>query len=75
MSQESNYSELLQLLEAAIQREIMAAKLYEEGATKANNEKAKSLLKQLAQEERRHRELLRGQYEELAGHALYEAGE
>jgi len=72
MSQEGSYSELLQILEAAIQREIMAARFYEEGAAKANHAKAKALLEQLAKEEHRHRELLRAQYEELAGQALYE---
>jgi len=75
MTQEGRYSELLQILEGAIQREITAARLYEEGAAKANNDKAKALLERLAQEERRHRDLLRAQYEELSGHALYEEGE
>ena len=71
MSQEGIYDELLRIIQEAIQREIMAAKLYEEGAAKANNEHAKSLLLQLAKEERRHRDLLQAQYQELAGKALY----
>lgn len=72
MTQEGIYSELLQILESAIQREIMAAKLYEENAARTDNAQAKALLLELAAEERRHRELLQKQYEELAGHAIYE---
>lgn len=72
MEDKSIYSELLQILEEAIQREIMAARLYRAGAEKANHEKAKQLLLQLAQEEERHRDLLKDQYQQLAGRALYE---
>jgi rubrerythrin len=75
MTEEGTYTELLEILEQALQREIMAAKLYREGAGKANHEKAKELLLRLAKEEERHRDLLSEQYQELAGKALYEAGE
>ena len=71
MSQEGLYDELLKIIQEAIQREIMAAKLYEEGAVKANNDKAKALFSQLAKEEQHHRDLLLAQYQELAGKALY----
>lgn len=74
MTQEESSSELLEILQAAIQREIMAAKLYKEGASKANNAKAKALLERLAAEEQGHRDLLQAEYEELAGQALYEGG-
>jgi rubrerythrin len=72
MSQEGLYDELLKIIQEAIQREIMAAKLYEAGAAVANNEQAKSLLLKLAQEEKHHRDLLREQYQELAGKLLYD---
>ncbi|NIM04452.1 MAG: hypothetical protein GTO55_00990 [Armatimonadetes bacterium] len=71
MSQQGNYTELLEILQAAIQREVMAARLYEEGAAKANDDKARELLQRLAKEERHHRDLLQAQYEELAGGAFY----
>ncbi len=74
MSDEGLYGELLKILEAAIQREIMAAKVYAEAEAKANHAKAKALLEQLSKEEQRHRDLLRAQYEELAGRALAEEG-
>lgn len=71
MSEEGMYTELLQILQEAVQREIMAAKLYADGAAKANHPRAKELLERLASEERHHRDILSALYQELAGEALY----
>jgi rubrerythrin len=71
MAQEGMYHELLQILAQAVQREVMAAKLYADTAAKTNNARAKELLEKLAKEEAHHRELLKAMYEEIAGEALY----
>lgn len=70
--QKSEYSELLRILEEAVQREISAAKLYREGAAKANYQRAKELLEKLSKEEEHHREILTGLYQEIAGAAMNE---
>jgi rubrerythrin len=69
---EEQYAELMEILRAAMQRESMARQHYLEDAERANHPEAKALLLQLAKEETKHRDLIRAEYEKIAGRALYE---
>jgi|GEM_PF-4796329 len=69
---EEQYTQLLGILRAAMQREILARQHYLEDAERANHPEAKALLLRLAEEEAKHRDRIKEQYEKIAGRALYE---
>jgi rubrerythrin len=69
---EEQYAGLLEILRTAMQREIMARQHYLDDAERADHPEAKALLLRLAEEEAKHRDLIKAQYEKIAGRALYE---